>query len=274
MFPSPAFVGAIVSVSQPLFTSPAVCPAVGSSFLGIGTRCSPRQKNGSFVHAGARAMTMSGGSSEAAATARSGIAPATEGGAEGPEFAALFDNPEDANVYTGDGTTESLIDFVSGQNVIGKAVVLGWLRHFGCTLCMKQASDWRDWLPELSKLGDVTVALVGNGPPNQAIDFKDEVQWPSHIFTDPQRKSYSALSFKKNLLSTLNAAAFVKVVKSLASGFKQTLTRLPTDPFQQGGVVIVDHKGVVSFFHTDRFAGDHVDKETLFEAVRKATSVL
>lgn len=187
-------------------------------------------------------------------------------------FESLFDDEANAIVLTEDGDEVSLLRFVKDQNAVGNAVLFGWLRHYGCTLCLKQASNWREWLPELNSSGRLTVALIGNGPVSHALDFKDQVDWPAYIFSDPERHSYSALSFKKGLLSVLNPSSLVKVIRSFAEGNKQTLSRIPTDALQQGGVVLVDHNGCVSFLHSDEYAGDHVDKDTLFDEVRSAVS--
>lgn len=187
-------------------------------------------------------------------------------------FDSLFEDKANATVLTEDGKEVSLLRFVEEQNANGNAVLFGWLRHYGCTLCIKQASNWRDWLPDLNSSGRLTVALVGNGPVSQVLGFKDEVNWPAYLFTDPERRSYAALSFRNDLPALLNRTALFKVIRSFFEGHKQTLSRLPTDPLQQGGVVLVDHTGRVSFLHSDEFAGDHVDKDTLFEAVNSAVS--
>lgn len=187
------------------------------------------------------------------------------------KFSSLFSQEGDAVVKKADGSEISLIEFVSEQNLFGKAVLLGWLRHFGCTLCKKQVAEWRDWLPELNKRGDLTVAFIGNGPVSQVTEFVEEMEWPGYLFTDPARKSYNALEFKKKLGNLIHASALGAVIESFKK-YPQTWTRLPTDPFQQGGAVLVDHNGIVTFFHADEFAGDHVDKDDLLDAVATATA--
>lgn len=183
-------------------------------------------------------------------------------------FASLFPNVDDALVQTTTGESTSLLSYVQEQNAAGNAVLLGWLRHYGCTLCKKQAVEWRDWSSELQAITKLSIALIGNGPVSHAIDFKDEVKWNATLFTDPSRTTYSVLEFRKDQAALFNLPSLSKAIKSFAAGNSQTWTRIPTDPFQQGGALLVNSNGVVSFFHADQFSGDHVDKAILLDAVR------
>lgn len=148
-----------------------------------------------------------------------------------------------------------------------EAVLIGWLRHYGCTLCKKQAADWKALAPRLTDCGSVALVLVGNGTPDHAKDFIEEMGWESDMFTDPRRTTYAALGMRKGLAVTFTAPALAKVIKSLREGNSQTFSRLPSDAFQQGGAVLVDRDGNVSFFHADAFAGDHIDVDVLYEKV-------
>lgn len=186
-------------------------------------------------------------------------------------FANLFEDEGDAVVRRADGTKLSLIEFVQEQNEAGNAVLLGWLRHFGCTLCKKQVAEWRDWLPELNQNGKLTIAFVGNGPVSQLPEFRDEMEWPEFLFTDPKRVSYGALKFNKKLGNLINFSAVFAVIDSFKSQ-PQTWTRMATDPLQQGGVVLVNQEGFVTFFHADEYAGDHVSKDVLLDAVNSTTA--
>lgn len=187
------------------------------------------------------------------------------------QFASFFEDEGDAVVRRADGSKLSLIEFVQEQNEAGNAVLLGWLRHFGCTLCKKQVAEWRDWLPQLNQNGKLTVGFVGNGPVSQLPEFRDEMEWGEFLFTDPSRSSYGALSFKKKLGNLINRSSLCAVIESFKS-YPQTWTRMPTDPFQQGGVILVNKEGFVTFFHADEYAGDHVGKDVLLDAVDSATA--
>lgn len=187
------------------------------------------------------------------------------------QFASLFGDESDALVLRDDGSNLSLTEFVRVQNEAGKAVLLGWLRHFGCTLCKKQVADWRDWMPQLNQNEKLTIAFIGNGPVSQLAEFRDEMEWSEFLFTDPSRTSYAALNFNKKIGDLLNRPALKAVISSFKS-HPQTWSRLPTDALQQGGVVLVNRDGFVTFFHADAYAGDHVSKDVLLEAVTSATT--
>lgn len=188
-------------------------------------------------------------------------------------FGDLFPEASSASVLTPSGDAVSLISHVDANTAASRAVLLGWLRHYGCTLCKKQAADWRDLAPRLRECGDVALVLVGNGTPQQARDFVDEMHWQGDMFTDPSRTAYQALQFRKKIGDTFNLPALKKVIGSFGEGNKQTLSRLPTDAFQQGGAILVDRNGFVKLFHADAFAGDHIDVEELYKQTCEACAI-
>lgn len=188
-------------------------------------------------------------------------------------FADLFPDASSDSVLTLSGDSVSLISHVGAKTASKQAVLVGWLRHYGCTLCKKQTADWRDLAPRLRDCGNVALVLVGNGTPEQAREFVEEMSWEGDMFTDPSRRTYRALQFSTGLGVTFNLPALGKVITSIKEGNSQTWSRLPTDGFQQGGAVLIDRDGCVQLFHADAFAGDHVDLDELFEQTCKACTV-
>lgn len=177
------------------------------------------------------------------------------------------DDQQSDVVYKGDGQNIKLVDFVNNENQNGNTVLLGWLRHYGCTLCKKQAADWNSLLPRLNECGKVTVALIGNGQVKQVEQFRNEMNWMAYLFTDPQRITYNQMGFVKGVNVTFTAKGLGKVIESYKQGNQQSWLRMPTDPFQQGGAVIVDKQGLVSELHRDQYAGDHMDIEKLYQRI-------
>lgn len=183
-------------------------------------------------------------------------------------------------VYDASGSSVSLVAHVSALNAQGKTVVVGWLRHYGCTLCMKQASDWKAWLSTSGSLSivddaslDLAPILIGNGPHQQITPFADRLQWPDvTLFTDPTRTTYAALEFTNKKKDLFNLPSLSATLSSFRQGHPQKWGVLPTDPFQQGGVVVVDPTGAVRLFRPDRYAGDHVDGQTLRQALILSSS--
>lgn len=111
------------------------------------------------------------------------------------------------------------------------------------------------------------MALIGNGPPKHAVQFMEDIGWTGDLFTDPERNTYGVFQFRAGVGSTFNARALGRVVKSFAEGHTQGWAKIPTDAFQQGGVVLVDAVGSVRLLHVDAFAGDHILIDRLVSAV-------
>jgi hypothetical protein len=122
---------------------------------------------------------------------------------------------ERARVHTlaGGGGGAEVVDLVDDVLRGGPdVVVLGWLRHFGCTLCMRQAAEWNAALvPALARgacgargQGRVVVALVGSGTPGQAAAFAQETGFSGLLYTDPELETYAALGFARGVKSVLN----------------------------------------------------------------------
>lgn len=185
-----------------------------------------------------------------------------------PLFATLFPGGR-APVLANDGKEVNLVSVVQSKPGV---VLLGWLRHYGCTLCKKQASDWlrlRETI-DAANLAPVSLVLIGNGQPHQAADFAQEMGWKEDLFSDPERSTYAALAFNKGLTSLLTLPSLRKTIASFREGNSQTLSRIPTDPLQQGGALLVDANGEVVFFHRDAAAGDHAPIDELVDAIRDA----
>lgn len=114
--------------------------------------------------------------------------------------------------------------------------------------------------------------LIGNGTPEQAADFATEVNWPSdRLYSDPQRLTYAALQFAKGPSSLFTRDSLMTTIASFRAGHKQSWGRIPTDAFQQGGAIVVNTDGLVTFIHRDAHAGDHAPLNVLEQAVSDAT---
>lgn len=85
---------------------------------------------------------------------------------------------------------------------------------------------------------------------------------------------YNSLGFAKGMGSTFNLDALKVTVQSIRSGYPTILSRTPTDPFQQGGALVVDDAMMVRYLHRDRFAGDHAPIDELQRAVDGAKEAL
>lgn len=134
----------------------------------------------------------------------------------GDDAASLRDLlPEsEATVLTLDGRKVDLVDEVSTLLTQADAVLIGWLRHYGCTLCMRQAAEWNTELREriqqgpCGQTGRVEMILVGSGTVPQANNFLDETKFTGRMYTNPDLKTYSALGFARGVQSTFTSTLF------------------------------------------------------------------
>mmetsp|Transcript_5682 Transcript_5682/g.16905 ORF Transcript_5682/g.16905 Transcript_5682/m.16905 type:complete len:223 (+) Transcript_5682:76-744(+) len=174
------------------------------------------------------------------------------------EAPMLRETVRDAVVYDVSGKKRQLADVVAESD---KPTVIAWLRHYGCTLCRKQIAD----LTELHKRGfeNVRLIAIGSGTAKQGADFLKETRFPGEIYSDPERKTYNALNFTQGVLSTFNLPALQKLMGSFIGGNVQRLETVPTDPFQQGGCLVINSDGSIALLHRDEFAGDHVEDTVL-----------
>jgi hypothetical protein len=67
-------------------------------------------------------------------------------------------------------------------------------------------------------------------------------------------------------LSITPVPALVKVIQSFRDGYRQRWTMRATDPFLQGGALVVDREGTVVLLHRDQYGGDHAPLGNLVDA--------
>lgn len=157
----------------------------------------------------------------------------------------------DARVSDRTGTQRALGEFWAS----GPAVVV-FLRHFGCVGCAEHVSELAPRLHELHRLG-LTTVLVGNGAPHFIDGFEERHglgDKKAEIVTDPSLKAFSAAGLERSLVATSGPMALLNYGRARLKGFSN---RIEGDNLQQGGVLVVDRKGRVAYFHRDRRLGDH-----------------
>jgi hypothetical protein len=75
------------------------------------------------------------------------------------------------------------------------------------------------------------------------------------LFTDPTRRTYRALGFRRSVRSALGWSALRNIWRGLRAGSRQR--GLKGDAWQQGGVIIVLPSGSVPYRFASRVSGDH-----------------
>lgn len=114
----------------------------------------------------------------------------------------------------------------------------------------------------------MTLAFIGSGTAPMAADFKQSLGLDVPVFTDPSRRTYAQLGFKRTLVSTLSPAVLAAAFRAWKAGFRQTRTQ--GDPMQQGGVLVVRAGGQPVFGYASATAGDHPPLDVVMDAARRA----
>lgn len=112
------------------------------------------------------------------------------------------------------------------------------------------------------------LVIVGSGTPDQAKRFADEEQVIGTMVTDPTLEAYRVGGMRRGVLTVMNAKAALHAVRALRDGHRQRRTQ--GDPWQQGGVVVVDalsRSGRIALHHAASEAGDPTDFSVVVRAV-------
>lgn len=104
---------------------------------------------------------------------------------------------------------------------------------------------------------------IGNGTALMARDFAEAFDVKFPLFTDPSRASYLAAGMRTQRFLRLEGlgATLSHGVRSLRRGFRQGRTQ--GDPFQNGGVLVVEPSGRILFSQAEAAAGDLADPDAV-----------
>jgi len=123
----------------------------------------------------------------------------------------------------------------------------------------------RDILPAIREAG-AELVIVGNGSPEFARAFREELGLDVPLYTDPTLRTYALAGFKRGVLATFSAKGVAHGARAWRKGFRQTGTR--GDALQQGGLLVVDRGGRVLYAHRDSEAGDLASNDEVLAALR------
>jgi hypothetical protein len=88
------------------------------------------------------------------------------------------------------------------------------------------------------------------------------------VLSDPTRAVFAAAGMRRSLFATLHWRLFVNAWRAFRRGFRQTSVQ--GDPWQQGGVLVLDRDGAVRHRQIDRAGGDMLDLDAVLAALRPA----
>ena len=125
----------------------------------------------------------------------------------------------------------------------------------------------QDAKPSIEAAG-AQLVVVGNGKPMFMEGFRDKTGYQGRLYTDPSRATYRALRLRRGLRSAMNLHTVKRAFEAMRAGNRQTATR--GDPWQQGGVFIIDTDGTMLYRYPSEYAGDHPPIAELVVAIGRA----
>ncbi|KAM3621300.1 uncharacterized protein V6R79_009226 [Siganus canaliculatus] len=165
---------------------------------------------------------------------------------------------------------KNLLKSETGENVElqslwqDQAVVLFFLRRFGCQVCRWTATEISKLEPDLKASG---VALVGVGPEELGLkEFKEGGFFKGSLYVDEHKKSYKDLGFKRYTAISVVPAALGKKVRDVAAKAKADGIQgnFSGDLLQSGGTLIVAKGGEKVLLHFIQDSpGDHLPLEEI-----------
>ncbi len=110
--------------------------------------------------------------------------------------------------------------------------------------------------------------MVGNGQPSQAEEFRKKERLAFPLLVDPDLKAYRAAGLRRGVLSSLGPRVVLRGLRALRAGKFQG--PIQGDPWQQGGVFVIEAGGQVLFSQVSKSAGDHAKPEDFLAALERA----
>lgn len=144
-------------------------------------------------------------------------------------------------------------------------IVLVFVRHSGCTLCLDHAVVMREAYPEIQAAG-AEVVLVTMDDPVRLHAFKEHWQLPFVCLADPRQEGYRAFQCPRgSWLAVAGPAMWWRAIKSL---FRHGAGLVRGDPKQLPGSFVIDREGILRFAHRSRHSADWAAPDQLLSVLR------
>ena len=95
--------------------------------------------------------------------------------------------------------------------------------------------------------------------------FAEDFGLAGAVYTDPARVVYRVLGLKHRRADAMTLGALKNTWRAYKSGYRQTSVQ--GDPWQQGGVFVVDSQGRVKYGYASETTGDHPPLSEILDAV-------
>jgi peroxiredoxin len=148
----------------------------------------------------------------------------------------------------------------------GGPALLCFVRHFGCIFCRQQVSGFCRQLRELES-GGASLVFVGSGTPLMAQAFQEEHCPGSRVFVDTELEAFRAFGLRRGMWTNVDIRTALKAFRAYRAGHRQV--EVQGDPWQQGGVFVIDATGRIRYSYVSRYAGDHPDPVPVVDVLRR-----
>ena len=113
---------------------------------------------------------------------------------------------------------------------------------------------------------NVQLIVVGNGPSHFIDGFKDSSGFTGTVLTDPKREMFRLLGFKTSKRAVFKPKVLLNGVRAFTGGHRQKGVK--GDPWQQGGILIVDKDLTVLYLHRYEAAGETIPWQNIWNALK------
>ncbi len=127
----------------------------------------------------------------------------------------------------------------------------------------------RDRIEEIRARG-AELVLVGNGAEHFAVAFREEFDLDGPLLVDPELRAYRAAGLRRGRVEALSPRLPLHAFRALRAGWRQWSVQ--GDPWQLGGVFVIQPGGEITYRYVSREAGDHAPAEEILDALPEPAS--
>ena len=146
-----------------------------------------------------------------------------------------------------------------------RALILVFLRHYGCPLCREQVAALRDHYAAFQAEG-IAVAAVGQGTPRDARRFGEQMSAPFPILSDADRAAYAAYGLMDGTVEQVySATPGLRLAAAMLRGHlpHRTIGSVRQLP----GTFVIDRNGIIRMAHPGLHAADVPEIATLLPRI-------
>jgi NAD(P)-dependent dehydrogenase (short-subunit alcohol dehydrogenase family) len=129
----------------------------------------------------------------------------------------------------------------------------------------------RDQIEEIRSRG-AELVIIGNGAPSFAAAFRDDFQLDCPLLVDPELRAYRAAGLRRGRVEVLSPRLPLNALRALRSGSRQT--GVQGDPWQLGGVFVIQPRGDLAYRYLSREAGDHPPVDEILSALEEGVEAI